>query len=359
MFEREGFWVKDQVCIAMALLEETQQEWLLIGSSSAIRKAICGKRSNDLLYERIRPMGAFLNDFNDEAMDLVEAMFALNNGFEWKKGGGKRKLEIKTQTGLSGDEHEKFAQRMFESIWQGDNPTKKFVALRIWKEYSCLLDTTKRGKFVDIRSNEFYDYCARYIYPFCMGEKWVADIDEPLKDNSPMYRLTRHKPEYDMQVVVVYPSDKNQYEYACVDYSLLGLKAYYRQKLMLNRWIVTECKVCNKIFLAKTFRRECCSKECEKKNAKSNRNIKRSNPENLLITQAYNRENNYWKHKLLKVREESVFSELEYMYREFKNQEKQERQAVRRGERTAKELSDWYQAQRRTLDTFLDKNEIK
>ena len=352
--------LKGQVCIAITLVDQGRSEWLLAGTEREIYKKIRGDSDATLYFECVRPVGTFFADFLDSEDNgtLLEIADLLREAYIWSQGGRKKNRLIALETELTGSELEHRAKQLSDEIWSKENLTKNFVILRIWKEYLLLCGIKTPKKYVDIREEEYYQYCFRYIYPFMSKEKTYITIGVRLQEDAAIEKDTVHHPDADMRVMVFYPSDKIKYEYGYTDYSLLGLKAYYRQRLETQNYIVAECKVCKKVFLAKSKKKELCSEECATINARTNRVSRREGNKALEFDRSYNREKKYWNdnRERIKKRNPNALDELEKLYEKFREEEASERKLLREGKQSIEDLNNWYQKQRRVLENYLREN---
>jgi len=359
---KEMLELKEQVCIAITLVNQGKAEWILVGTERDIYKKFRGDSDATLYCEGVRQTGAFFTDFLDSEDNgiLMEIVDLLREAYIWRHGGRKKRHLIALETELTGGELEHRAKLLSDEIWSKENPTKNFVVLRIWKEYLKLCGIKTPKKYVDIREEEYYQYCFRYIYPFMSREKISITTGVRLQEDATIEKDTAHHPDADMRVMVFYPSDRVKCEYGYTDYSLLGLNAYYRQRLEGQNYIVAECKVCKKVFLAKNRKKEVCSATCADINAKLNRASRREDDKALEFDRSYNRENKYWDDNRARIekRNPDALDGFEKLHTLFKIEEGSERKLVGEGKQSIKDLNDWYQKQRRALENYLKENEL-
>lgn len=128
--------------------------------------------------------------------------------------------------------------------------------------------------------------------------------------------------------------------------SLYPLMIYYLNRL--NDWglYFRKCKICGKVFLAKSQRYELCSDKCRKKQSLQNKREfderARENNYDLL----YKNECQNWRNKINKAKKTSGFpaDRLEEMlaaFESFKKEALQRKQAVKKKTASPKEFSGW------------------
>ena len=128
--------------------------------------------------------------------------------------------------------------------------------------------------------------------------------------------------------------------------SLYPLIIYYLNRL--NDWglYFRKCKICGKVFLAKSQRYELCSDKCRKKQSLQNKREfdgrARENNYDLL----YKNECQNWRNKINKAKKTPGFpaDRLEEMlaaFESFKKEALQRKQAVKKKTASPKEFSDW------------------
>ena len=129
--------------------------------------------------------------------------------------------------------------------------------------------------------------------------------------------------------------------------SLMACKMRARNN-RLNDWglYFRKCKICGKVFLAKSQRYELCSDKCRKKQSLQNKREfderARENNYDLL----YKNECQNWRNKINKAKKTSGFpadrlEEMLIAFESFKQEALQRKQAVKKKTASPKEFTDW------------------
>jgi predicted nucleic acid-binding Zn ribbon protein len=153
-------------------------------------------------------------------------------------------------------------------------------------------------------------------------------------------------PQEDTRLDLWYPDSKRKMECVAAYSSLYPLMIYYLNRL--NDWglYFRKCKICGKVFLAKSQRYELCSDKCRKKQSLQNKREfderARENNYDLL----YKNECQNWRNKINKAKKTSGFpaDRLEEMlaaFESFKKEALQRKQAVKKKTASPKEFSGW------------------
>ena len=153
-------------------------------------------------------------------------------------------------------------------------------------------------------------------------------------------------PQEDTRLDLWYPDSKRNMECVSAYSSLYPLIIYYLNRL--NDWglYFRKCKICGKVFLAKSQRYELCSDKCRKKQSLQNKREfderARENNYDLL----YKNECQNWRNKINKVKKTPGFpaDRLEEMlaaFESFKKEALLRKQAVKKKTASPKEFSDW------------------
>lgn len=342
--------------IRLIMMIGEKSERIIVGNDVEVSKRLRGFEA-EVYYDKERMIGAFLRDFDDEADDdWKETMFFLCDAFEKKYDRGwKSNLKGESQKEL-----EEKALQILRMKYDSENPVWMYVALQMWFQYLRACERKIRKKDVLEVSNALFNEYERLLYPIYGRTKSEIVTGEKLTSEHALYAWTRHKSGIDMQVIVSYPSDEINIEYACTLYSLLGIKAYYAEKMSEKDRTIAQCDICGKFFLTSDKRKRLCSEDCEKENAKINRAVRRDNPRNLELDRLQNKENRYWDSRVKKLEEDIAFprDQLEKALearRKFRAEQKEKRKERMAGAITFNELKIWFAKQRNIINSFFDK----
>ena len=143
-----------------------------------------------------------------------------------------------------------------------------------------------------------------------------------------------------------YPDNRRTTECVAAYATFYPLITYYLNRL--NDWglCFRKCKVCGRIFLAKSQRYELCGDKCRKKQALQNKREfderARENNYDLL----YKNECQNWRNKINKAKKTTGFpadrlEEMQAVFEVFKKEALQRKKAVKERTASPKEFTDW------------------
>ena len=310
----------DRILLVLTLDRQKMKERILIGEELQIRFRLQGYTDADVLCDVARPLGTMLSAFEHDPdgewnrLGLMPLREALHSN-RWKQPGLEQ---------ASGD----FLAKKYLT----DDPVRMYVALRIWNEYLKAREPRDRESACERFMGKMNGFTALF-----MGNP-PLDFDE---DTGKPKRLdiSTHiygsAPQEDTRLDLWYPDSKRKMECVAAYSSLYPLIIYYLNRL--NDWglYFRKCKICGKVFLAKSQRYELCSDKCRKKQSLQNKREfderARENNYDLL----YKNECQNWRNKINKAKKTPGFpvDRLEEMlaaFESFKKEALQRKQAVKR-----------------------------
>ena len=313
----------DRILLVLTLDRQKMKERILIGEELQIRFRLQGYADAEVLCDVTRPLGAMLSAFEHDPdgewnrFGLMPLREALHSN-RWKQPGLEQ---------ASGD----FLAKKYLT---GD-PVRMYVALRIWNEYLKAREPRNREAACERFIGKMNGFTALF-----MGNP-PLDFDE---DSGKPKRLNISThiygsvPQEDTRLDLWYPDSKRNMECVSAYSSLYPLIIYYLNRL--NDWglYFRKCKICGKVFLAKSQRYELCSDKCRKKQSLQN---KREFDDLLYKNECQN-----WRNKINKVKKTPGFpaDRLEEMlaaFESFKKEALLRKQAVKKKTASPKEFSDW------------------
>ena len=153
-------------------------------------------------------------------------------------------------------------------------------------------------------------------------------------------------PQEDTRLDLWYPDSKRKMECVAAYSSLYPLITYYLNRL--NDWglYFRKCKICGKVFLAKSQRYELCSDKCRKKQSLQNKREfdERARKNNYDL--CYKNECQNWRNKINKAKKTPGFpadrlEEMQAAFESFKKEALQRKQTVKKKAASPNEFSDW------------------
>ena len=322
---------RERVLFVLTLDRKKMKERIVSGIEYEVRSRLRGEQSADVLVDVTRPLGTFLAEFEHDPdgewnrFGLAPLREALHSN-RWKKPDLEK---------AAGD----FLRKKFDS---GD-PLRMYVAYRIWDEYLRAREKRDRPAACDW----FMDRAAHFTMAFLQRSPLQFDSDtgrpQPFSITS---RVFGSVPSDDTRLDLWFPDNKRRTESVSAYNSLYPLITYYLNRL--NDWglCFRKCKVCGRIFLAKSQRYELCGDKCRKKQALQNKREfderARENNYDLL----YKNECQNWRNKINKAKKTAGFpaDRLEEMltaFEAFKKEALQRKKAVKERTANPKEFTVW------------------
>ena len=186
------------------------------------------------------------------------------------------------------------------------------------------------GRILSLSRTSFYDPVCCFVFFFAVVTEAISFLLITLQFSE----------------IHIARDSKRKMECVAAYSSLYPLMIYYLNRL--NDWglYFRKCKICGKVFLAKSQRYELCSDKCRKKQSLQNKREfderARENNYDLL----YKNECQNWRNKINKAKKTSGFpaDRLEEMlaaFESFKKEALQRKQAVKKKTASPKEFSGW------------------
>jgi len=223
------------------------------------------------------------------------------------------------------------------------------------------LDNPEKSQF---EIEDFCRYATNMVYSVVFPSMKQIEDEEIFSTDSGLFAQQKRLRSTAMEVVVAYPSNYIETEYAFSISSLDGIKAYYEKAVNTQKQYVIQCSVCKNYFLSKNRRKASCSKACATEKARDNREYRRSKEDKLALEQLNNRERNYWNRQLNKLEQAVETGELVGVSIEgirkakgdFVKAKKDKLKEVRTGKQSLEDMDEWYRKQRNELDKILRAN---
>lgn len=323
--------VYDRILLVLTLDKQKMKERILIGEELQIRFRLQGYADAEVLCDITRPLGTMLSTFEHD-----------QDG-EWNRFGLMPLREALHSNRWQQPALEKTAGEFLAKKYLTDDPVRMYAAFRIWNGY--LLAREPRDR--EAACERFMRKAERFTATF-MGSPPLSFDDSTGKPSQ--LNISHHifgsVPLEDTRLDLWYPDNKRKMECVAAYVSLYPVIAYYLSRL--NDWglYFRKCRVCGKVFLAKSLRYELCSDKCRKKQALQNKREfderARDNNYDLL----YKNECQNWRNKINKAKKTPGFpsDRLEAMqaaFETFKKEALQRKQAVKKKAASPKEFSDW------------------
>jgi len=283
----------------------------------------------EIFYDETRPLGTlFMNYKRDETDGWTGRGFmplwnALHTN-RWKQ-----------------PELEQTAADFCEEMYQSGDPLSIYTSIRLWDGYLRARQPRDR----DTAAEVFKLDLTRLLSPLS------AYSQEKLLDRSCADAIRQSSEE--MKLDIWYPP-KTDMECVTAYSSFLPVFLYYHKRLTEWSLYFRTCKVCGKIFLAKSLKYTICSDKCRKKqNTQAKRDFDARALENE-YDHIYKNEAQrllHYIHRMEKTAECSPeqLSDLKSAYEGFKKEAKKRKSAVKNGQASVAEFRDWILTQMSTI----------
>lgn len=336
--------VADKIVLVLTLDKQKMKERLLIGRELDIRFQLEGHKDTDLLCDITRPLGTFFSKFD------------YDSGSEWNEFGIAPLYQAMCKNRWEQPALEKAAGDFLAKKYLTGNPVSMYIAFRIWNEYLRARLVAKRNVARDL----FMDKMGRLTVALQSEHPLRFDPDTGKPKQFDISRIRFGSvPAEETRLTLWYPDNRIHSECISADESIYPMITYYLNRL--NEWglYFRKCKVCRKIFLAKSQKYELCSEKCRKAQALQNKREfderARDNNYDLL----YKNECQNWRNKINKVKKNAVFpaDRLENMklaFDSFKADALQRKKLVKTGKASPKEFTDWLYQQSSIIAELAD-----
>lgn len=321
----------------LAMVVSKNHEHILIGSEEDINRRLSGQSTTELMYDEIRPFGAFLlpqssipdGNLETAISHLIKAQYIIHH--------------IDPRPRFSNENvpyHEGIAQDILTEFFDTDDPVFQFVALKIWYGY-WLYRGERRAENCSLYLNAMHNLVRPFSYPV----HYIEDRNRVTTSNS----IFRHPKEFkscDKEQNIYHLAGTTDIDYIIVDRSLIPLEKYYITQFSKWTKYLTRCKICGRFFFADSRKHELCGQECRDQ-ARENTLIKRkNNDETTAVDRISLNASAHWYNRLKKIKVSNEWSKEDVWKYEaekdrFLKSKTQKRKAYKQGEITFAELRDW------------------
>lgn len=322
-----------QHCVfALFFDKDKNNEHIVIGEMSEVRKYIHGENETKIIADVIRPFGTFILELSKPiARKLADIKAALVSST------GRKKSPYFSQS-----------KEILLELYNSDNLIYRFVALLIWQEYNKAC----KDKHFDL-----YTAIEDISLPLMFSLK--NDIIEWQKD-TPQEPLSHLSSEYfKYSPIVLYDKSKSMNEYYAADVSLLPLVIYYLKTIYGNDTYIQTCKLCKKLFRAKTVHiATFCSIECKREQARVNKRRFDEKAKETPHERQYKNEYMYWYNKVKKLQSDKTFDaerlkEIETVFSDFCKDALKNKVLVKSGKADSSQFCNWLLLQRNVIDDIM------
>lgn len=321
----------DRILFVLTLDRKKMKERILIGEESEIRLRLSGTEETDVLFDETRPLGKLIVDFEHDGQrswnefGIMPLYNALHTN-RWQQPG----LEQTSGSFLA----EKYAT--------GD-PVRMYAAFRIWNEYLKARLPRER----DAASERFLQKVSALAIAFHTDSP--LDFDKNT-GKAVRFDLTRRMwgriPGQALRLDLWYPDRKEMTECVSAYHSFYPLLIYYMNRLSDWGLNFCKCKVCGKVFLAKSLRYGLCSDKCRKQQALQNKREFDERARDNDYDHQYKNECQGWRNVLNKAKKTTGFpperlAAMQAAFEEFKKEALRRKTLVKNRQSSPEEFRDW------------------
>ena len=308
----------DRVLFTFTLDKKSGKERILIGTETEIIKRLWNDPDAKIYYDEAHPIGTlFINKRQDGTDWTGKGFMPLWNALHsnrWKQ-----------------PELEQSAADFCAEMYQSGNPLAIYTAIRLWDGYLRAREPRDREQAAELFKVDLMGL----ISPL---ERYTAEI---LLDHSITDTIRQTGDE--MRMDIWYPA-RTGMECVTAYRSFLPVIMYYHARLSDWSLYFRTCKVCGRVFLAKSQKYTMCSDKCRQKmKTQAKRDFDARALENG-YDHIYKNETQRCRHQLNKAQKNASPVQLEKMkesYQALRKEALKRKNDVKTGKSTDREFADW------------------
>ena len=329
--------------LAMSLNFEKGKEHILMGELFEIQLYLRGYKQAIILAEEKREIGTFAKEcFIPMAKEMANVRIGLSEGLENEK------------TPLF-----EASKDFLQSIHQSDNVCHSFLSVRLWQEYHATKTIySKRHKSTEDRDyiGAFIDRIEDLTLPFRYSIEndimtWQCD--------HPKFPLRYFDEEYYRYPCgLIWTGNLANDEYGFATVSLMPLLMYGLKRIYDHHLYFQRCKLCGRLFLAKTANIPTyCGEDCKREAVRLNKQRFDEKAKELDYERQHKNSYMYWYNKVKKLQKEAPGSDklaaVEKAFETFKTENMERKTAVKDGNQPEKEYIEWLYGQQAVIDKLM------
>lgn len=338
--------VVDNCVLAIHQNTVTQKELLVLGGFAAVKSYILGNKNAEVITMQ-RPLGSFAADcFTPVPTAMADLRVALCDNL------GKQKTP----------QFEASVQ-FLDELYLSDNFSHKFLAIRLWNVFlqtSALAQQKKRSQAEDDYLDAFLNRIETLTLPFRTNLE--AEIFHFQRTNPKAPLSLADSSYYKHPVSLLWANDTAVTEYAVSADSLMPLLFYSLRQIYKSHLYFQRCKVCGRLFLAKTANIDTlCSDACKRERNRINKQTFDEKAKETPYEKAYKDSYDYWYNRMRVLCKEPTLSpetlqQAEQAFADFRKDAKQRKRFVKQGQYTSQEFIAWLDAQKIVIDKYVQKS---
>lgn len=335
---------------------EIGTEKIIIGELENVRNHLLGKSGDKSLIIRKRPIGSLIIDCFELLPDVAEEVKARATEYIYPSTSYRDYLPPDPSTIKKSYELKNSIENLLLGMFNSkkENVFIKFYVLRMWQEinneYELEYQKLINEPATMLKNNEIHKNAVSVL------SNSVYTIDFPFRKSIGDYIIEAQKecPSNPLSCIneVFYKFNRTMIdlkdsEYVIAEETILPVIRYYLEKLYSKHRYFQVCKVCGKIFLAKTANiPTLCSVECKREQNKLNKRKFDKNKKNLLYEKSYSNAYMIWYNSYKKLRdlpniEPQKLRTFNEAFIEFRIQANAKKQEVKDGVMSESEFNGW------------------
>ena len=344
--KQSGIPITDNCILALNLDFEKGKEHILMGELHEVQRYLRGHKQAIILAEEKRELGFFAKEcFFPMAGEMADVYIGLADGL------GKATSLFEA------------ANAFLEKLYQSDNMCHRFLSVRLWQEYHATKAVYgKRHQSVEDREfvNRLVDRIEDLTLPFRFSIEndimtWQCD--------HPKFPLRYFDEEYYHHPCgLLWAGNLANDEYGFATVSLMPLLMYSLKRIYNNHLYFQRCKLCNRLFLAKTANIPTyCGEDCKREAVRLNKQRFDEKAKTLDYERQHKNSYMYWYNKVKKLQKETPGSDklaaVEAAFEKFKVENAERKIAVKDGRLLEKEYIDWLYWMQGEIDSLMNSSE--
>lgn len=329
--------------LALHLDFEKGKEHIVMGELPEVRRYLRGCKQAVILGEAKREIGTFAAEcFKPMSGKMADVQIGLAGG-----------LDKKTTP------HFEASKDFLEKLYQSDNLCHRFLSVRLWGEYHGMKAVwAKRIKSAEDKAyiDGWIDRVEDLTLPFRYSvEKEIMEW----QSDHPKYPLHYFDSEYSKHPCgLLWAGNLANDEYGFASVSLMPLLMYGLKRIYDNHLYFQRCKLCGRLFLAKTANiATYCGEDCKREAVRLNKQKFDSKAKELPYERQHKNSYMYWYNKVKKLQKEAPGSDklaaVEAAFETFKAGNAEHKNKVKDGTLPQQEYIGWLRQQEAVIDGLM------
>ncbi|MVB12754.1 hypothetical protein CAFE_34980 [Caprobacter fermentans] len=321
--------------LAFSTNDKKQTEHILIGELQEIRAALNGSNTARILSETKRPIGSLIADCCHSIPGVMSDI----------------RVALSTEESSQNLEFWNNSINALNQLYNSNNESFKFFALRVWQEYKIRTKNSRRN--TDDMSF-FINFIEDLTLPVRLSLESIIQKGQSGLSDSPLDYFDNTL--LNGSAKLFYNNENGVQEYIVADTDLMPVVIYSLKHIYSTHQYFQRCKVCNKLFLAHTANiPTLCSDKCRRTQSRLNKRKYDKAKKNISYEKDYKNSYMYWYNKLEKLKKAKVvnYEPFEKAFQSFCMDARVKKRAVKDGSLSVSSFNSWMLAQRTKADEIM------